>query len=140
MFYGQRLFNFSSCANPLAGIVTYPPADSWKRMVFFKQFQRLTIFAVVHEGNKTLNTHMRRTGSPAWGRSPFGNCKCSGYCLGVLFVYRLSLRKAFVISIGYVYGTNLDAISAAGALVKIDISRMLHNAGSIMSWGTFNPQ
>jgi len=82
---------------------------------------------------------MGRTGSPAWGYSPFGNCKCSGYCLGVLFVNRLSLRKALVIIIGYIYGTNLDAISATGTFVKIDISRMLHDAGGKMSGFTLDP-
>ena len=82
---------------------------------------------------------MGRTGSPAWGCPPFGNCKCSGYCLGILFVNRLSLRKALVIIIGYIDGTYLNAISATGALVKIDISRMLHNAGVKMSGFTFDP-
>jgi len=81
-----------------------------------------------------------RTGSPAWGCSPFGNCKCAGYGLGVLFVNRLSLGKALVIIIGYIDGTNLDAISATGALVEIDISRMLYNAGVKMSGFTFDPQ
>jgi hypothetical protein len=109
-------------------------------MVLFKQFQGLTIFAFVHEGNESLNTHVGWTGSPAGGCSPFGNRKCSGYCLGVLFVNCLSLRKALVIIIGYSYGTNLDAISATGALVKIDISRMLHNAGGKMPGFTFDPQ
>jgi len=83
---------------------------------------------------------MRRAGSPAWGCSPLGNCKCAGYGLGVLFVNRLSLGKAFVIIIGYIYGTNFDAISATGALVKIDISRMLHDSGGKMSGFTFDPQ
>ena len=83
---------------------------------------------------------MGRTGSPAWGCSPFGNCKCSGYCLGVLFVDCLSLGKTLIIIIGYIYGTNLDAISATGTLVKIDISRVLHDAGGKMSGGTFDPQ
>jgi hypothetical protein len=83
---------------------------------------------------------MGRTGSPAWGCSSFGNCKCSGYRLGILFVNRLSLRKALVIIIGYIYGTYFDAISATGTFVKIDISRMLHDAGGKMSGFTFNPQ
>jgi hypothetical protein len=83
---------------------------------------------------------MGGTGSPAWGCSSFGNCKCSGYRLGILFVNRLSLRKALVIIIGYIYGTYFDAVSATGAFVKIDISRMLHDAGGKMSGFTFNPQ
>jgi hypothetical protein len=83
---------------------------------------------------------MGRTGSPAWGCSPLGNCKCPGYGLGVLFVDCLSLGKTLIIIIGYIYGTNFDAISATGTFVKIDISRMLHDASGKMSGFTFNPQ
>jgi hypothetical protein len=83
---------------------------------------------------------MGRTRSPAWGSSPFGNCKCSRYRLSILFVNRLSLSEALVIIIGYIYGTYFDAISATGAFVKIDISRMLHDPGGKMSGFTFDPQ
>jgi hypothetical protein len=57
-----------------------------------------------------------------------------------LFVNRLSLGKTLVIIIGYVYGANLDTVSATGALVKIDISRMLDDAGREMSGTAFDPQ
>jgi hypothetical protein len=57
-----------------------------------------------------------------------------------LFVNRFSLGKPLVVIVGYIYGTYFDAVSATGALVKIDISRMLHDAGGKMSGFAFDPQ
>ena len=69
-------------------------------MIFFEKRQRLLIFALVDQGDVSLDTDMRRTGGLARGCSPFFNSKGTRYGLGIFFKGRLTRGESLVIFIG----------------------------------------
>jgi hypothetical protein len=106
-------------------MVADPAANARKRVIFFKEFDRLAVFAGGNQSDVPLNAHVRRAGRPARGGAPFCDGIAARDGLGVLFVSGPPFRKTFVVFARYFDRADFGALTAAGALVQIDEAGLL---------------
>jgi len=106
-------------------MMAYPAANAGKGVIFFKKRQRFRIFTLINQGNIALNADMGRTSCLARCRAALADPKSPGDCLGVLFVNCFAIRQALVILIGQGNGTDLNALSTAGAFCQVYKTRLL---------------
>jgi hypothetical protein len=76
-----------------------------------------------------LHVQSARAGQTAWRFVALFYGKSAWNSLGVLLVSRFFCRKAFLITIGQIYGANSSTLPAAGAFVDINITRIFPNTG-----------
>jgi len=78
-------------------MVTYPAADSRKRMLFFEKLQSLFVPAVINQSNKTLNADMGRTGGFTGSGSLFVYTEGTRDSLWILLVDCFTKIESFVV-------------------------------------------
>ena len=83
---------------------------------------------------------MRRAGGLTRRRSPLGDGKGAGNCLGILFKCGPAEVKFFVVFVGYGNRADLLALTAACAFGKIYIARSLMNFSGKTSRLAFESQ
>ena len=121
----QGLIHVVAGTDFFAGMMAYPAANAGKGVIFFKKRQRFRIFTLINQGNIALNADMGRTSCLARCRAALADPKSPGDCLGVLFVNCFAIRQALVILIGQGNGTDLNALSTAGAFCQVYKTRLL---------------
>jgi hypothetical protein len=106
-------------------MVADPSTNARKRVVFFKEVDRLAVFAGGNQSDVPLNAHVRRAGRPARSGASFCDGIAARDGLGVLFVSGPPFRKTFVVFARYFDRADFGALTAAGALVQIDEAGLL---------------
>ena len=116
---GQGVVVIAPGADAFAGMVADPAADARKRVVLLEEFDGFRVFALVDQGDISLDADMGRAGGLARGGAPFADGKGPGDGLGVFFIDGFSDGKAPVLLVRDFNGTDFGAFAAAGAFGKI---------------------
>jgi hypothetical protein len=121
-------------------MVADPAACAGKGVLLLEQFQRFCIFFLLHQGNKSLDGHMGRTGGFAGRNRAFGNAVSPGNGLFILFENRFALVEPFIMLTGGIHRTDFGAFPAGGTLGYIDKSRFFFDSGREISLFTIQFQ
>ena len=108
-----------------AGMMAYPAANAGERVIFFKKRQRFRVFALINQGNISLDAYMGRASCLARRRAALADPKSPRDRLGVLFVNCFAIGQALVILIGQGNGTDLNTLSTAGAFCQVYKTRLV---------------
>ena len=136
----QGLIHLVAGTNFFAGMMTYPAANAGKGVIFFKKRQRFPEFALINQGNISLDTYMGRASCLAGCRAALADPEGPGDRLGILLIDGFAFRQPLVISIGQRDGTYLNALSAAGAFCQVYKTRLLVDRSRKVSRNTFKIQ
>jgi hypothetical protein len=137
---GQGLVQIIAGTDLFTGMMAYPAANAGEGVVLFEQFQGFLVFALIDQGDITLNTDMGRAGGLAGGCAALADTESAGYRLGILLEYRLAIGQAFVVFVGQGDGADLGTFSTACAFCQIYKAGLLQDACAEISGSAFKIQ
>ena len=83
-----------------------------ERMFLLKKLKSFSIFSLLHQSDKTLNTDMGRAGCFTGRCSAFGNSVATRYGLFILFKNSLAIGQPLIVLAGYLHGAHLGTFAA----------------------------
>jgi hypothetical protein len=123
------LFHFATAAGIFTPVGADAPQHTGKRQVFHNDFQGFFILTHFDHLHIALHIQAPRTRQPARGLVCLLNGIGARYGLGVLLESGLFGCQAFVIFARQIYRTNRGTLATAGTFGKVNIARVLMNAG-----------
>jgi hypothetical protein len=106
-------------------MMTDAAADGGQGVLFLDEFEGFLIFAFGHKSHVALNGNVGGAGGLTRRGTLFLNGKGSGYRLGIAPVYGAALAQTQIKFIPAHNRTDSNAVATAGALVRINITRLL---------------